>query len=65
MADGHGAGLIVSDLDFRAFQIVMDGIFGHIQLPDGVKNVFVFAVLIHAGLGAGGKGRARAIRRAR
>ena len=61
--DGHGAGLIVSDLDFGAFQIVMDGIFGHIQLPDGVKNVFVFAVLIHAGLGAGGKGRARAIRR--
>ena len=63
MADGHGAGLIVSDLGLRAFQIVMDGIAGHIQLPDGVKNVFVFAVLIHAGLGAGGKGRARAIRR--
>ena len=61
--DGHGAGLILSDLGLRAFQIVMDGIFGHIQLPDGVKNVFVFAVLIHAGLGAGGKGRARAIRR--
>ena len=53
MADGHGAGLIVSDLDFGAFQIVMDGIGGLIQLPDGVKNVF--AVLIHASLHAGFK----------
>ena len=51
MADGHEAGLIVSDLGFRAFQIVMDGIVGHIQLPDGVKNVF--AVLIHASLRVG------------
>ena len=53
MADGHGAGLIVSDPDFGAFQIVMDGIGGLIQLPDGVKNVF--AVLIHASLHAGFK----------
>ena len=59
LADGHGALLIVSDLDFGAFQIVMDGIVSHIQLPDGVKNVF--AVLIHAGLRVGLKAGALSI----
>ena len=59
--DGHGAGLIVSDLDFGAFQIVMDGIGGHIQLPDGVKNVFA-VFIIHAGLRVGVKAGARVVR---